>query len=197
MVARYRYVLRLTGVLLTTLAAAVVTRPTKFAAHARLASPKTPHQQRQQQHQQQQRPPTVLRFNHPSNGSSVAGPDVHLHYTLHSAAGSGRELTATEIGELAVSTTMCFKLHGFSDKPEICAALGVATVTIKDALPAKWHRVSARMKDAMTGDVWQGPDAEVNVFVALDGYGSLDMCGDSACLDTSDLRSAYFDHVYR
>ena len=90
---------------------------------------------------------------------------------------------------------MCFELYGFKDTSEICAPLRVATVTIKDALPAKWHTVTATLKDTLTAEVWG--ESEVVVFNGLNGFDDLDMCGKSACLDSSDLRSAYFDYIYR
>lgn len=164
----------------------------------------SPSQQRWQLHSH---PPSVaIAFTTPSNGSMVDGPDVRLHYKLYRIAlgddrsdGSTRRemLTASEAKHLSKSTTMCFKLHGFDDKPQICAPLALTTVIIKDALPAKWHQVTASIKNTATGQVLKGSEDFVSVFVSLQGYGMLDMCGKSACLDTTELRSAYFNHVYR
>lgn len=164
------------------------------AAQARLLSPGT--LQEQQQEQKQQSPPAAaLVFTTPANGSRVDGPDVHLHYEFFSTDSPGRELSTDEVKELSVTHSMCFELHGFKDTSEICAPLRVAMVTIKDALPAKWHTVTATLKDTLTAEVWG--TSEVTVFNALNGFGELDMCGKSACLDSSDLRSAYFDYIYR
>lgn len=174
----------------------------------------TEQQQQQQQsilpssrhpdHHQQQpaAPPAVLKFTNPANGSTVDGPNVHLTYMLNSARGDGgRELTTSEIEDLTVSVTMCFELKGF-EKPEACAPLQLTSVTIKEAVPAKWHTVTAMIKsssEAEEEEEWKNAGDAVSVFVGLEGYPDLakDMCGDSACLDTTNVRSAYFDHVYR
>lgn len=150
-----------------------------------------------QQTQQKQHPAVVLTFTNPINGSSVHGPSIGLHYKLYTSRGSGRELTSPEIEDLATATTMCFQLQGFRHKTEICAPLAVATVTIRDALPAKWHTVTATIKHTTTGMVWEESGDRVTVLNGLDGHGVLDMCGESACLDTSDMRSAYFGYIYR
>ncbi|CAN0384772.1 unnamed protein product, partial [Hapterophycus canaliculatus] len=146
---------------------------------------------------QADRLPFLLTFTAPTNGSRVEGPDVYLHYKIFSTRGAGRELTPAEIRDLADTTAVCFKLHGFDSAPEICAPLRVSAVTIKDALPAKWHHVTGLMKDFKTGELVGGSDDGVFVFNNLNGYGVLDMCGESACLDSSDLRAAYFDYIYR
>lgn len=146
--------------------------------------------------------PVVLRFTNPVNGSIVQGPDVDLHYRLYSAApeldSEARVLSFSEVKELSAVDTMCFRLHGFDPEPDICSPLHRTKVTIKDALPAKWHTVSASiLLNSSTGMMWEISSDYVSVFVSLAGYNLLDMCGDSACLDTTDLRSAYFDYIYR
>ncbi len=180
--------------------AAAVSPATKQGAQATTA---VLHQEQQQQQQQQQgqkvgASPLLLRFTTPTNGSRVEGPDVYLHYKILSAGeDGGRELSNAEVHEMAQAKTVCFKLHRFNDAPEICAPLRVSAVTIKDALPAKWHTVTGYLKDSVTGRLLGGSTDEVSVFNNLNGYGVLDMCGESACLDSSDLRAAYFDHIYR
>lgn len=176
---------------------AAVAQPTMPGAHA---TPLALRLEEQQQHQQQQlAPPSfLLSFTAPTNGSRVEGPDVSLHYTIFTGGlDGGQELTRTEITELAKTTTVCFKLHGFNDAPEICAPLRVSAVTIRDALPAKWHTVTGSIKNTKTGRLLGGSNGGVSVFNDLNGYGVLDMCGESACLDSSDLRAAYFDYIYR
>lgn len=165
--------------------------------HSAQATPWAPQLEEQQQQQQPGSSPLLLSFTNPTNGSRVEGPDVYLHYKILTALDGGRELTKTEIRELAKTTTVCFKLHGFNDAPEICAPLRVSTVTIRDALPAKWHTVTSSIKNTNTGRVLGGSNGGVSVFNNLNGYGVLDMCGESACLDSSDLRAAYFDYTYR
>lgn len=146
--------------------------------------------------------PVVLRFTNPVNGSVVQGPDVDLHYKLYSAApeldSGARVLSFSEVKELSSVDTMCFRLHGFDPEPDICSPLHRTKVTIRDALPAKWHTVSASiLLNSSTSMKWEISSDSVSVFVSLGGYNLLDMCGDSACLDTTDLRSAYFDYIYR
>lgn len=68
---------------------------------------------------------------------------------------------------------------------------------MKDALPAKWHHVTGLVKDTRTGELVGGSGDGVFVFNDLNGHGVLDMCGETACLDSSDLRAAYFDYIYR
>ena len=59
--------------------------------------------------------------------------------------------------------------------------------------------------DAARGSHWDGAGDSVSVFVALEGLSSTavsspppaSMCGESICLDSSDMRSTYFDRVYR
>lgn len=148
-----------------------------------------------QQKQTEKKLPLLVGFTSPINGTRVEGPNVFLHYKIFNALES-RELTPAEVRDLSASTTVCFKLHGFH-VPEICAPLRVTTVTIKDALPAKWHHVTGSIKDTTTGELLGGSDGGVSVFNNLNGYGVLDMCGESACLDSNDLRSAYFDYIYR
>ena len=178
---------------------AALAGPTAHGAHATpLARQLEDQQQLQQQQQQQQQqvasPPLLLSFTSPNNGSRVEGPDVSLHYKIFTG---DRELTRTEVKDLAKTTTVCFKLHGFNDAPEICAPLRVSAVTIRDALPAKWHTVTSTIKNSKTGRLLGGSNGGVSVFNDLNGYGVLDMCGESACLDSSDLRAAYFDYIYR
>lgn len=174
---------------------AAVARP---SIHGARATPLPLQLWEQQQHQQQlTSPPLLLIFTNPTNGSRVEGPDVYLHYKIFTALDGGRELTRTEVKDLASTTTVCFKLHGFNDVPEICAPLRVSAVTIKDALPAKWHTVTGSITTTKTGRLLGGSNGGVSVFNNLNGYGVLDMCGESACLDSSDLRAAYFDYVYR
>lgn len=153
---------------------------------------------RQPNQHQQPTAPAVLRFTSPTNGSTVDGPNVPLAYTLNAARGDGRELTTSEIQDLTVSVNMCFELQGF-DKTETCAGLRVTSVTIKEALPAKWHTVTATVRSPSKAEGWKNAGDAVSVFVGLEGYPNLakDMCGDSACLDSTDVRSAYFDHIYR
>lgn len=164
-------------------------------AQARLLSPGTQQEKQQEKEQKQPPPAAALVFTNPANGSRVDGPDVHLHYEFFSTVDADRKLSRDEVAELAVTHSMCFELHGFKDKSEICAPLKVATVTIKDALPAKWHTVAATLRDTTTAKVWG--ESEVMVFSRLNGFDELDMCGKSACLDSSDLRSAYFGYIYR
>lgn len=159
------------------------------------------------QHEHPQPTSLLLSFTTPTNGSRVEGPDVKLHYKIFSVRGGGNnggsddadriELTKAEVRGLADTTTVCFKLHGFDNTPETCAPLRVSAVTIRDALPAKWHTVTGWIKDTQTGQLLGGSNGGVSVFNNLNGYGVLDMCGESACLDSSDLRAAYFDYVYR
>ena len=176
-------------------AAAVSSAP---GAHGAQATLLPRHEQQQQQQQAKiDAPSLLLRFTNPTNGSRVDGPDVFLHYKIWSSWDGGRELSNAEVRELAPANTVCFKLHGFNDAPEICAPLRVSAVTIKDALPAKWHTVTGFLKDGETGRLLPGSADEVSVFNSLNGYGVLDMCGESACLESSDLRAAYFDHIYR
>lgn len=163
------------------------------AAHARLLTLGT--QQELKQEQKQPPPSAALVFTSPANGSRVDGPDVHLQYEFFSTDSAGRELSKDEVADLSVTHSMCFELHGFKDTSKVCAPLRVATVTIKDALPAKWHTVTATLKDTRTAEVWG--ESEVMVFNGLNGFDDLDMCGQSACLDSSDLRSAYFGYLYR
>lgn len=126
---------------------------------------------------------------------------MKLHYKIFSTdvggGGVHHELTKDEVRELARTTTVCFRLHGFNNPPEICAPLRVSAVTIRDALPAKWHTVTGLIKDTLTGRLLGASNDGVSVFNSLNGFGVLDMCGESACLDSSDLRAAYFDYVYR
>lgn len=174
---------------------AAVARPSMHGAQATPLPPLLEEQQQQRQHASP--PPLTLSFTTPTNGSRVEGPDVYLHYKIFTALDGGRELTRTEVKDLAKTTTVCFKLHGFNDAPEICAPLRVSAVTIKDALPAKWHSVTGSIRNTKTGRLVGGANGGVSVFNNLNGYGVLDMCGESACLDSSDLRAAYFDYIYR
>ncbi|CAN0140512.1 unnamed protein product, partial [Ectocarpus fasciculatus] len=193
------------GIRLTTLlfirVALVALSSTRGAAVAE-AAPAAPlaalnyEQWQQKQTEPSNKLPLLLGFTSPINGTRVEGPNVFLQYKIFDTRES-RELTPTEVRDLSVSTTVCFKLHGFNDVPEICAPLRVTTVTIKDALPAKWHHVTGSIKDMRTGELLGGSDGGVSVFNNLNGYGVLDMCGESACLDSNALRSAYFDYVYR
>ncbi|CAM9776286.1 unnamed protein product, partial [Scytosiphon promiscuus] len=158
--------------------------------------------QHEQEHRQldgqTEKLPFLLAFTNPMNGSRVEGPDVSLYYKIFSTAGGGgRELTSSEIQRLSRTTTVCFELRGFDNAPEICAPLRVSAVTIKDALPAKWHHVTGRMMDSITDELVGSSHDGIYVFNSLNGYGVLDMCGETACLDSSDLRAAYFDYIYR
>lgn len=173
---------------------AAVARPSMHGADA---TPLALQLEDQQQLQQLVAPPLVLSFTNPTNGSRVEGPDVFLHYKILTLLDGGRELTRTEVKDLSKTTMICFKLHGFNDPPEICAPLRVTAVTIRDALPAKWHTVTGSIKNTKTGRMLGGSNGGVSVFNDLNGYGVLDMCGESACLDSSDLRAAYFDYIYR
>ena len=146
--------------------------------------------------------PVVLRFTSPANGSVVEGPDVQLRFALYSAApeldAEARELTVSEVKELAAVDTMCFRLLGFGRKHEICSPLHQTAVNIKDALHAKWHTISASiLLKSSSGMTWEVAADSLSVFVSMAGYDLLEMCGESACLDTTDLRSAYFDSIYR
>lgn len=174
---------------------AAVASPSEHGAHV---TPLGQQIEELQQNQQLASPPLQLSFTNPTNGSRVEGPDVSLHYTVSTSLDGGRELTRTEVEDLAKTTTVCFKLHGFNDPPEICAPLRISIVTIRDALPAKWHTVTSSIKNTRTGRLLGGSNGGgVSVFNNLNGYGVLDMCGESACLDSSDLRAAYFDYIYR
>ncbi|CAN0119371.1 unnamed protein product, partial [Ectocarpus sp. 4 AP-2014] len=190
--------LRLTTLLFVRVALVALsnTRGTAVAEAAPAAPLGLYYEQWQQKQTEQTKLPLHLGFTSPINGTRVEGPNVFLHYKIFNAL-ENRELTSAEVRDLSVSTTVCFKLHGFNDVPEICAPLRVTTVTIKDALPAKWHHVTGSIKDTRTGKLLGASDGGVSVFNNLNGYSVLDMCGESACLDSNALRSAYFDYVYR
>eukprot|EP00903_Cladosiphon_okamuranus_P012120 g11372.t1 len=181
----------------TTAALGVWAAAARPSTHDADAMPLALQLEHQQQLQPLEPPPLILSFTNPTNGSRVAGPNVSLHYKILTRLDGGRELTRTEVKDLSKTTTVCFKLHGFSDPPEICAPLRVTAVTIRDALPAKWHTVTGSIRHAKTGRVLGRSNGGVSVFNDLNGYGVLDMCGQTACLDSSDLRAAYFDYIYR
>lgn len=177
----------------------------------------------QPQHQLNRPSPAVfLTFRNPVNGSTVDEPTFELGYTLTAARG-GRELTEPEVNELTSSTTMCFQL-GASLKAPVCAPLTQTWVTLKGALPATWHTVTATLSDTALGQAretgnsnimraeadsasgslelaglekWKDTGDSLTVFVGLKGFSQLPLCGESSCLDSSDVRSAYFDHIYR
>lgn len=176
--------------------------------------------------QQSLQPPVVLEFRNPVNGSTVSGTTVELEFALRTAhsnggaGGGGRALNHEEINDLAkdVGVVMCFELLG-SRKPPSCAPLQLTSVSIHNALQATWHTIKATLyrKPAGTakllasgvGDseteslsfaqdqVYADAGDTVTVFVNLEGYPELPMCGGSSCLDSSDVRSAYFDQIYR
>ena len=139
---------------------------------------------------------------------------------MRSRAG-GRELTQQEVHDLALDgITMCFQVLSYMIITS-CSPVTRAPLTIQNALPAAWHKVagwllydaptSSSAKSASAALFGSGEDGQdeviqhagagagdsVTVFLSLDGHPELPLCGESACLESSDARSTYFDQIYK
>lgn len=167
-------------------------------------------------------PPIVLEFL-TSNGSVFSGPNIDLSISFRTRDSrtdkSGRQATHQEIHDLAQDgITMCFELSSLA-KSLTCAPILQTWITIHNIFPGAWHTITATLVydpaaaadgngvsnasgSEENGDIaWQrrdlGATSSVTVFVVVEGYPKLPLCGGSACLDSSDARSAYFDQLYR
>ncbi|CAM9411347.1 unnamed protein product, partial [Sphacelaria rigidula] len=167
-------------------------------------------------------PPVVLEFLTP-NGSMVNGPAIELLYTFRTMRSrtGGRELTQQEVHDLALDgITMCFQVLSFMIITS-CSPVTQAPLTIQNALPAAWHKVAGWLlydaptssnaesasaalfrsgedgRDEVIQNAGAGAGDSVSVFLSLDGHPDLPLCGESACLESSDARSTYFDQIYK
>lgn len=168
------------------------------------------------------RPPVVLEFLTP-NGSVVNGPAIELLYTFRTMRSrtGGRELTQQEVHDLALDgITMCFQVLSYMIITS-CSPVTQAPLTIQNALPAAWHKVAGWLlydaptsssaesasaalfrsgddgRDEVIQNAGAGAGDSVSVFLSLDGHPDLPLCGESACLESSDARSTYFDQIYK
>lgn len=169
--------------------------------------------------------PVVLVFDTPVNGSTVQGPSLELTYTLNTARGAGgRRLTTAEVNILRKrGVSMCFYIDDANAGPPTCSPLAVEVIGMYRMVPGIWWTLTATLSDGVTttavddglvpatiqetrrdssvrkDTAWQGSGDTVTVWVGLDNPSLLadSLCGESACLDNSDLRSAYFDSIYR
>lgn len=151
---------------------------------------------------------------------------LYTFRTTDSRTGArGREATHAEIHDLAQDgVTMCFAVSSAA-VPSTCAPILRTSLTFRNGMPAAWHTITATLVydpaaatsaraaaagDGVSkssgseerGDPWRhkkdlGASASVTIFLSVEGYPELPFCGGSACLDSSDVRSAYFDQIYR
>lgn len=145
---------------------------------------------------------------------------MDLIYSLRTAR-SGSMLTHEDVKVLREDgVSMCFTAKRPVPQPAVCAPLRIAPIHMKTPLPGTWHVVTATLHGMATkattrtgsqhlGEpagrvpdtrqdiepVWKDAGDSISIFVGMEGISS--MCGESACLDSSDLRATYFDIVYR
>lgn len=145
--------------------------------------------------------------------------------TAPRGAVGGRQLTPPEVDILRDrGVSMCFGIEdGNAGPPAACgplAAMGV--IDIVRLTPGIWNALTATLSDGAVDDgpvaamtqekmrrdspvtkdttAWEDAGDSVTVWVGLNDGHPLrpdSMCGKSACLDDSALRSAFFDSVYR
>lgn len=170
-------------------------------------------------------PPAVLVFDTPVNGSTVQGSSSDMTYTLNTAKGAGgRQLTPAEVNILRESgVSMCFSIDDANVGPPTCQPLAVEVINMRRMVPGIWLTIRATLsggamttavdyglvpatiqetrRDSSVGKdaIWQGAGDAVTVWIGLDdpSFVADSLCGESACLDNSALRSTYFDTIYR
>ncbi|CAM9692890.1 unnamed protein product [Ectocarpus sp. 6 AP-2014] len=154
-------------------------------------------------------PPAVLVFESPSNGSAaVYGTNINLAFSLRSSR-EGRILTHEEIEALREDgVSVCLAKKG-DPRPPPCALLSTdTTLSLHKPLPGMWHTIVATLHheaatsagdDSDEARAWAKAGDSVSTYAEIEGLSStssVSMCGESACLDSSEKRSAYFDNVY-
>lgn len=156
-------------------------------------------------------PPVVLVFEHPTNGSVIQGTNAELQFTLRSSR-LGPALTPEEVTTLREDgTCICFAVQGvFQNEPTLCTEFTTEILSVAGLLPGAWHTITATIHHTAVSGVghaevirvledveskWDFAGDSVTMLVAVDS--STTMCGDSVCLDSSDVRETYFDTVYR
>lgn len=155
-------------------------------------------------------PPAVLVFESPLNGSrAVYGTNINLLFSLRSSR-EGRILTHEEIEALREDgVSVCLAKKG-DPRPPPCALLSTdTTLSLHKPLPGMWHTIVATLHheaarnagdDSDEARAWAEAGDSVSTYAEIEGLSStssVSMCGESACLDSSEKRSAYFDNVYR
>lgn len=156
-------------------------------------------------------PPVVLVFDYPTDGSVVQGTHAELKFTLRSSR-SGPALTHEEVKILREDgTSICFAVQKvFAEESTLCVGLTTDILSVDGLLPGAWHTITATLHSTAVPGAgeseanraleavaakWDHAGDNVTLMVAMEG--STTMCGDSVCLDSSDLRATYFDNVYR
>lgn len=156
-------------------------------------------------------PPVVLVFEHPTNGSIIQGTNAELQFTLRSSR-SGLALTRDEVTILREDgASICFAVQKvFTKEPTLCTELTTEILSVGGLLPGAWHTITATLHHTTVSGIglsevkriledvsakWDRAGDSVTMLVAIDS--SSTMCGDSVCLDSSDVRATYFDNLYR
>lgn len=156
-------------------------------------------------------PPAVLVFEHPTNGSIIQGTNTELQFTLRSSR-SGPALTYEEVSTLREDgACICFAVQRvFQNEPTLCTEFTTEVLSVSGLLPGAWHTITATLHHTAVSGVghaevirvledveskWDLAGDNVTLLVAVDS--TTTMCGESVCLDRSDVRATYFDTVYR